>query len=103
MTEARYANFERGSLEWVLEKFFDDQNDPNPKMKVYKVKEDYLAIYANQHIIDLVEMHSTGPGQFRPGVTYVYPLIGNSKRVASPGPALAQLLIIFRKDRVHPG
>ncbi len=102
MTEARYANFERGSLEWVLEKFFDDQNDPDSNIRVYKVKEDYLAIYAEQHIIDMVEMHSTGPDR-RPEVTYVYPLIGNSKQVPSPGAGLAEKLIIFRKDRVHPG
>ncbi len=101
LSEAKYTNFQRGSLEWVLQNFFDDQHERtspggNAHTDVYKVKDDFIAIYLNQHIVDLIEIDRKND------TIYVYPLIGNSQRHSYRMGALADKLIIFRKDRVHP-
>ncbi len=95
LSEAKYTNFQRGSLEWVLRNFFDDQQDES-STDVYKVKSDFIAIYLNQFIVDLIEIER------RDDTIYVYPLIGNSQHHSYRKGSLAEHLIIFRKDRVHP-
>lgn len=101
LSEARYTNFQRGSLEWILENFFDDQHDRtspggNSTTDVYKIKDDFIAIYINQYIVDLIEIER------RDDTIYVYPLVGNAQRYSYRTGDLAEKLIIFRKDRVHP-
>jgi len=93
LTEAKYANFQRGSIEWVLKTFFDDQHEQDTDL--YRVKSDFICIYLNQYLVDLVEISHDKE-------VFIYPLIGEARRYSYRQGSLADQLIIFKKDRVHP-